>query len=63
MLHRGEVRGLMTYYRQTLATYQQLVAAIRAHMLCIVRAVMDMMSEKEREELLNQKDQEGVCFF
>ena len=49
----------MNHYRQTLATYQQLVAAVRAHMLMVVKKVMGIMSENEPEDLLNKKEEEG----
>ena len=63
MLHRGACRGLVNHYRRVLATYQQLVAGVRAHMLMVVRKVMDVMSEKEPEELMHKKEEEGFTFF
>ena len=53
----------MIYYRRILATYQQLVTEVRAHMLMVVKKVMDVMSEKEPEEMLNKKEEEGYTFF
>ena len=32
-------------------------------MLMVVRKVMDVMSEKEPEELMNKKEEEGFTFF
>ena len=63
MLHRGACRGLMIHYRRILATYQQLVTEVRAHMLMVVKKVMDVMSEKEPEEMMNKKEEEGFTFF
>ena len=63
MLHRGACRGLMIHYRRILATYQQLVTEVRAHMLMVVKKVMDVMSEKEPEEMMNKREEEGYTFF
>ena len=46
-----------------LQSYQQLVAGITARVLLVVKKVMDIISEKEPEELLNEREEECYSFF